>query len=80
MGSCDNNDQFYKCLQIEIIEKLINSALFHIYSLTLISKPQQLSTFALTLFNYKTQIDGKTVSVGKKTKNYFFLLLMGNSF
>ncbi|BFZ09455.1 hypothetical protein BsWGS_12494 [Bradybaena similaris] len=26
-------------------------------------KPQQLSTFALTLFNHKEQIDGKTVSV-----------------
>ena len=30
-----------------------------------ISKPQQLSTYALTLFNYETKIDGNEVSVGE---------------
>lgn len=29
------------------------------------SKPQQLSTFALTLFQYKTRVDGNDVRVGK---------------
>jgi len=29
------------------------------------SKPQQLSTYALTLFNYETKINGNILSVGK---------------
>lgn len=29
------------------------------------SKPQQLSTYALTLFQYKTRVDGTDVRVGK---------------
>lgn len=29
------------------------------------SKPQQLSTFALTLFNYQTEVNKEKVSVGK---------------
>lgn len=29
------------------------------------SKPQQLSTYALTLFQYKTCVDGTDVRVGK---------------
>lgn len=38
----------------------------HVTSLTLnLSKPQQLSTYALTLFQYKTLVDGIDVRVGK---------------
>jgi hypothetical protein len=29
------------------------------------SKPQQLSTYALTLFNYQTEVNEEKVSVGK---------------
>lgn len=29
------------------------------------SKPQQLSTYALTLFNYKTEVNGQKVLVGE---------------
>ena len=35
------------------------------------SKPQQLSTFALTLFNYKTEVDGEKVSVGMFTDIFY---------
>ena len=40
---------------------MIDSLLF----LNLNSKPQQLSTYALTLFNYKTEVNGQKVLVGK---------------
>ena len=29
------------------------------------SQPQQLSTFALTLFRYETKVDGKEITVGE---------------
>lgn len=32
----------------------------------LFSKPQQLSTFALTLFSYNTQVEDEKVQVGKR--------------
>ena len=40
--------------------------------LNLFSKPQQLSTYALTLFNYKTEVNGQKVLVGEY-KNFLFL-------
>ena len=39
--------------------------LYKIEILNLCSKPQQLSTYALTLFNYKTEVNGQKVLVGK---------------
>jgi len=42
-----------------------SSGLFVMASFTCNSKPQQLSTYALTLFSYDTEVDGEKVQVGK---------------
>ena len=38
------------------------------------SKPQQLSTYALTLFSYNTEVNGDKVQVGKLVIFEFYLL------
>jgi len=70
-----------KLLSIHMITQCFNSVLrsftetclLKMRFLTTPSKPQQLSTYALTLFNYKTEVNGVKVAVG--TSNLYSQLL-----
>ena len=64
---------------IIILFGFVNLPLFCKYKkvfkiLNLPSKPQQLSTYALTLFNYKTEVNGQKVLVGEYSIFFFFPL------